>query len=73
MVFVVHIFYNFHAEISGMTDNTPAPGINGAANTGIMEMMGLRKSPKLARQDFPALYGNRHKKVKVSPTAPRLF
>ncbi|MBA0549815.1 hypothetical protein Golob_020824, partial [Gossypium lobatum] len=52
-------------KISGMTDDIPAPGINGAGNTGTMEMMGLRKSSKLARQDFPALYGNRHKKIKM--------
>ncbi|MBA0822782.1 hypothetical protein Goarm_019562, partial [Gossypium armourianum] len=52
-------------KISGMTDDIPAPGINGAGNTGTMEMMGLRKSSKLARQDFPALYGNRRKKIKM--------
>lgn len=48
-------------ELSGI----PAPGINGAASMGIMEMMGLKKSSKLARQDFSALYGNRRKKIKM--------
>ncbi|XP_052887301.1 ubiquitin carboxyl-terminal hydrolase 15-like isoform X2 [Gossypium arboreum] len=52
-------------QIPDELNDIPAPGINGAANTGIMEMMGLRKSSKLARQDFPALYGNRRKKIKM--------
>ncbi|KAB2043711.1 hypothetical protein ERO13_D01G030100v2 [Gossypium hirsutum] len=52
-------------QIPDELNDIPAPGINGAGNTGTMEMMGLRKSSKLARQDFPALYGNRHKKIKM--------
>ncbi|KAK8648242.1 hypothetical protein V6N13_129002 [Hibiscus sabdariffa] len=45
--------------------NILAPGINGAASIGVMEMVGLRKSSKFARQDFPAPYGDRHKKIKM--------
>ncbi|XP_022717431.1 ubiquitin carboxyl-terminal hydrolase 15-like isoform X2 [Durio zibethinus] len=51
--------------ISGMTGAIPPPGINGAASMGIMEMMGLSKSSKLAQQDFPALRGNRRKKIRM--------
>ncbi|XWS10230.1 hypothetical protein CRYUN_Cryun39dG0057500 [Craigia yunnanensis] len=52
-------------KVSGMTGGIPAPGINEATSMGIMEMMGLKKSSKLARQDFSALCGDRRKKIKM--------
>ncbi|XWS27439.1 hypothetical protein CRYUN_Cryun26dG0115300 [Craigia yunnanensis] len=52
-------------KVSGMTSAIPAPGIDGAADMGIMEMMGLRNSSKLARQDFSAFCGDRHKKIRM--------
>ncbi|XVF04460.1 hypothetical protein REPUB_Repub05bG0085200 [Reevesia pubescens] len=55
----------YELKVSGITGAIPAPGINGAASMGIMEMMGLRKSSKLARQDFSALCGDRRKKIKM--------
>ncbi|XP_022734243.1 ubiquitin carboxyl-terminal hydrolase 15-like isoform X2 [Durio zibethinus] len=51
--------------ISGMSSGILAPGINGAASMGIVEMMGLKKLPKLARQDFSALCGDGRKKIKM--------
>ncbi|XP_039060708.1 ubiquitin carboxyl-terminal hydrolase 15-like isoform X1 [Hibiscus syriacus] len=52
-------------QIPDELSNILAPGINGAASIGVMEMMGLRKSSKLAGQDFPVSYGDRHKKIKM--------
>ncbi|GMJ10027.1 ubiquitin-specific protease 15 [Hibiscus trionum] len=52
-------------QIPDELSNILAPGINGAASIGVMEMMGLRKSSKLARQDFPASFGDRHTKIKM--------
>lgn len=39
---------------------------SGVASVGIMKMMGLRKSTKLAMQNGSAKYDDRHKKIKVS-------
>ncbi|GMJ05368.1 ubiquitin-specific protease 15 [Hibiscus trionum] len=52
-------------KVSGMTGSIPGPESNGAASIGAIEMMGLRKSSKLARQDFPALYGDGHNKIRM--------
>ncbi|KAK8985512.1 hypothetical protein V6N11_068766 [Hibiscus sabdariffa] len=52
-------------QIPDELSSIPGPKLNGAASIGVMEMMGLQKSSKLARQDFPALYGDRHKKIKM--------
>ncbi|OMO92647.1 hypothetical protein COLO4_17424 [Corchorus olitorius] len=43
----------------------PASGINGPTSMGIMEMMGIRKSAKLARQNVSATCGDRRKKIKA--------
>ncbi|GMI65573.1 ubiquitin-specific protease 15 [Hibiscus trionum] len=48
-------------ELSTMS----APGISGAASIGIMEMMGLKKSSKLVKNNFSALCGESHKKIKM--------
>ncbi|PPR93511.1 hypothetical protein GOBAR_AA27167 [Gossypium barbadense] len=52
-------------KVSGMTGAIPAQGTNGAASSGIMEMMGLKKSTKPARSSFSALCGERRKKIKM--------
>lgn len=49
-----------------MNGGTLAQGTNGPVSMGIKEMMGLKKSAKLARQDFSAFCGDRHKKIRVS-------
>lgn len=43
-------FYVNHAEVVGISDTIPlhGNGSNGASSTGIMKMMGLRKSTKLS-------------------------
>ncbi|KAK8712254.1 hypothetical protein V6N13_147494 [Hibiscus sabdariffa] len=52
-------------KVSGTTDGMLAPGISGAATTRIMEMVGLKKSSKLVKNNFSALCGKRRKKIKM--------
>ncbi|KAK6229172.1 Peptidase C19 [Theobroma cacao] len=52
-------------KVSGMTGAILTPGIDGPASMGIKEMMRLRKSSRLSRQDFSALCGERRKKIKM--------
>ncbi|XP_039066483.1 ubiquitin carboxyl-terminal hydrolase 15-like isoform X2 [Hibiscus syriacus] len=52
-------------KVSGTTGAMPAPGISEAASIRIMEMMGLKKSSKLVKNNFSALCGERHKKIKM--------
>ncbi|KAE8668876.1 Ubiquitin carboxyl-terminal hydrolase 19 [Hibiscus syriacus] len=52
-------------KVSGTTGAMPAPGISGVASIRIMEMMGLKKSSKLVKNNFSALCGERRKKIKM--------
>ncbi|XVF79276.1 hypothetical protein PTKIN_Ptkin14bG0208600 [Pterospermum kingtungense] len=52
-------------KVSGMTGGMLAPGSNGPVSMGIKEMMGLKKSAKLAKQDLSALCGDRRKKIRM--------
>ncbi|KAK8545499.1 hypothetical protein V6N13_066777 [Hibiscus sabdariffa] len=52
-------------KVSGTTGTMSAPGISGVDSIGIMEMMCLKKSSKLAKNNFSALCGERRKKIKM--------
>lgn len=52
-------------KVARTKDAVLAQGSNGVPNSGIMKMMGLRKSPKCSREDNSEVSGDRHKKVKM--------
>ena len=57
--------YTCDAEVARMRNANPAAGTNGVTSIGIMKMMDLRKSSKLATQDITEVNVT-HKKLRVS-------
>ncbi|CAK7351685.1 unnamed protein product [Dovyalis caffra] len=52
------------SKVARMSNSNPASGSNGVTSIGIMKMMGLRKSTKLAGQDMAELNAI-HKKIRM--------
>ncbi|KAL7216231.1 hypothetical protein ACSBR1_028225 [Camellia fascicularis] len=53
------------SKVGGTSDTVPAQGSNGVASMGIMKMIGLRKSLKLAKQESSGFVGEKQKKLKM--------
>ncbi|KAI8008614.1 Ubiquitin carboxyl-terminal hydrolase 15 [Camellia lanceoleosa] len=53
------------SKAGGTRDTVPAQGSNGVASMGIMKMIGLRKSSKLAKQESSGFVGEKQKKLKM--------
>lgn len=64
LFFFIKFFYFRHAEVSEIRDTIPLQGTGGAAGTGIMKMMGLRKSTKQTSPASSEGNGVRCKKIK---------
>jgi len=61
--------YAHYAEAAGSRSTLPLHGINGVTSTGLMKMMGLRKSAKhtaLASSESNGVRSKKAKNIKVS-------
>ena len=61
------MYVHDHAEVAGVQDTISSQGGNRAVSSGIMKMMGLRKSVKHTSVASTENGGERCKKMKVRP------